>query len=424
MRASTIMGAIGRSLITAGVLTLLFVAYQLWGTGLLTARAQAELEKDFDTLLEEVQSDDLLTLASSEPDADSSTGSSTDSSAGSSGDEPDQPTTGGEADERPTPEPTPAGPTEAQLAARARLAELLYRPAGEVTARLLIPDIDVDERVVSGVGTEDLRKGPGHYRRTALPGMPGNAAIAGHRTTWGAPFNRLDELEPGDEIVVFTVQGEFTYRVIEQPSGKGWFVVTPDRIDVLDQDFEEHPNRLTLTACHPKYTARQRIIVVAELVGEPAEYIARPGTATTVNAGLASESFGSGSAEPTSTPEPTATVTDTPDEPTTVPAGAVEPAPTSTPGAVSGVAGQPSQTTNAGLTRSPETADFGEGLNGDKAGVVPSLFWGAAAAMIWIAAAFWGRRWRKWPAYSFGILPFIPTLFVCFVHIDRVLPSY
>ena len=88
-----------------------------------------------------------------------------------------------------------------------------------------------------------------------MPGQPGNASIAGHRTTWGAPFNRIDELDPGDEITVRTVQGTFVYRVVEQDSGKGHFIVTPDRVDVLDQDFTEHPNRLTLTACHPKFSA-------------------------------------------------------------------------------------------------------------------------------------------------------------------------
>ena len=102
----------------------------------------------------------------------------------------------------------------------------------------------------------DLKKGPGHYPESPLPGQEGNAAIAGHRTTYGAPFNRIDELEPGDEITVQTVQGEFTYVVKEQQ------IVSPDQVEVLE---DKGDNRLTLTACHPKYSARQRIVVVAEL---------------------------------------------------------------------------------------------------------------------------------------------------------------
>ena len=102
----------------------------------------------------------------------------------------------------------------------------------------------------------DLKKGPGHYPETPLPGQEGNAAIAGHRTTYGAPFNRIDELEPGDEIHVETIQGSFTYLVTEQ------LIVSPTQVDVLA---DKGDNRLTLTACHPKYSARQRIVVVAQL---------------------------------------------------------------------------------------------------------------------------------------------------------------
>ena len=101
--------------------------------------------------------------------------------------------------------------------------------------------------MVEGVSLPDLKKGPGHYPETPLPGQEGNAAIAGHRTTYGAPFNRLDELEPGDEVTVTTVQGEFTYEVTETQ------IVSPTQVDVLD---DKGDNRLTLSACHPKYSAR------------------------------------------------------------------------------------------------------------------------------------------------------------------------
>ncbi|HET6952934.1 MAG TPA: class E sortase, partial [Acidimicrobiales bacterium] len=132
---------------------------------------------------------------------------------------------------------------------------------GEAVAQIRIPAIGVDKIVVEGVEVSDLKKGPGHYADSPLPGQPGNAAIAGHRTTYGAPFNRIDELKPGDEILVTTVQGSFRYEMREQ------LIVAPDQVEVLG-DFGD--DRLTLTACHPKYSARQRIVVVAALVGPAA----------------------------------------------------------------------------------------------------------------------------------------------------------
>ncbi len=157
------------------------------------------------------------------------------------------------------------------------LAEI-YPESGEAFARVIIPAINVDQISVEGVSVEDLRKGPGHYRTTPNPGQAGNASIAGHRTTYGAPFHRVDELNPGDSIFVTTAQGVFEYKVIgydgEKEGGNlGYFIVDPSRTDVLN-DLPGR-NTLTLTACHPKYSARQRIIVRAELVGEPIATIPR-----------------------------------------------------------------------------------------------------------------------------------------------------
>ncbi|MDP1454848.1 class E sortase, partial [Peribacillus frigoritolerans] len=100
----------------------------------------------------------------------------------------------------------------------------------------------------------------------------GNSAIAGHRTTYGAPFNRIDELVPGDEIAITTPQGEFTYVVIPAPgeTDQAWWIVDPSQVEVLA---DAGDNRLTLTACHPKYSAKQRIIVAATLKTEPAQAV-------------------------------------------------------------------------------------------------------------------------------------------------------
>ena len=153
---------------------------------------------------------------------------------------------------------------EAALAAFAAAAPVPPPPPsedGEGVASILIPKIGVDWIVVEGVSVPDLRKGPGHYPGTPMPGQPGNSAIAGHRTTYGQPFHRVDELSPGDEIYVTTLQGPFKYTVDDV------IIVSPSEVSVIE-DFGD--NRLTLTACHPKYSARQRIIVQATLVTEAA----------------------------------------------------------------------------------------------------------------------------------------------------------
>ena len=224
---SRVLGWLGRSMVVAGLFILGFVAFQLWGTGLQTSRSQ-------DQLAAEISAD----LDTGAPDAG----------------------TGDEATTDPA--------LLAKDLAAAAVVPAVATPApsrGQPVGIIQIPKIDVARVVVQGVSKSDLKKGPGHYGGTALPGQPGNVAIAGHRTTYGAPFNRIDELVPGDEIVTTTPQGRFTYKVRAAPdgSGRGWFTVKPSGVLVLAPT---QTNQLTLTACHPKYSARQRIIVVADLV--------------------------------------------------------------------------------------------------------------------------------------------------------------
>ncbi|HLT15572.1 MAG TPA: class E sortase [Acidimicrobiales bacterium] len=224
MRLARVLGAIGRTCITAGVLILLFVAYQLWGTGIRESQAQARLEDDFEEILADARDRTPTTTSTTAPGEGAA-----------------------------TTEPETVEPSEPV-------------PEGEPTARIVIPAIGVDKIVVEGVSLADLKKGPGHFPETPLPGQAGNAAIAGHRTTYGAPFHRLDELEAGDEITVETVQGEFRYLVSEQ------LIVSPTEVHVLE---DKGDDRLTLIACHPKYSARQRIVVVAHLAPE-LEALPRP----------------------------------------------------------------------------------------------------------------------------------------------------
>jgi sortase A len=213
----TVTGAIGRVLVTAGLLILLFVAYQLWGTGIYEARAQSDLESQFSRELAGQRSQSATT--------------------------------------------TTAAPT----ATTAPLA-LPSTPAdGDPVGVIKIDKIGVDKVVVEGTSVPDLRKGPGHYAGSPLPGQLGNAAIAGHRTTYGAPFADLDQLARGDTISVRALTGTWVYDVLD-----GYPVaVDPGQTEVLDPTTDPATGQplatLTLTTCEPKYQATERLVVKAQL---------------------------------------------------------------------------------------------------------------------------------------------------------------
>jgi sortase A len=213
------LGATGRVLITGGALLLLFVAYQLWGTGIYEARAQNRLKDEF---REQLQQSRATTTTTTTP-APAIT------------------------------EPAPTVPTTTTAPAA------LAFQSGDSVGIIDIPKIGLSAAFVEGVNVDDLRNGPGHYPGTPLPGQEGNAAIAGHRTTYGAPFGDLDQLARGDEIRVQTVQGTFKYTVDEAP-----YVVDPNDSSPLDA--MTGAAKLTLTTCDPKYSAANRLIVKANLV--------------------------------------------------------------------------------------------------------------------------------------------------------------
>lgn len=310
MRWRRALSFIGRCFITVGLLILLFVAYQLWGTGVYEARQQHALKKSF-----------LAAAAAAKP-----------------------PVTGPG-----TPTTTPPEPET---------------PAGGAIAIIKIPRIGLDRAVVEGVGIEDLRKGPGHYPKTALPGQPGNAAIAGHRTTYGAPFNRLDELSPGDPIEVTTLQATFVYRMAEAR------VVSPTQVDVLRPSSDPV---LTLTTCNPKYSARQRLVVIARL--ESTVPTAPPTTPTTT--------------------------------PTTAPA-------TSTS------LGSTTTTRSHGVDIGPLA---GAGLSGERPTTVVTGLWGLAAAIVGGLWWFAFRRRRRFTTWIAGLVPFLAVLFFFYANLERVLPG-
>jgi sortase A len=202
---------------SVGLLLVAFSAFQLYGTSAVAQRSQQELRDEFHSREQIDES-----VVSSPPVAVTS---------GAENAVPAAPVA------HPTSKIVKAGP-------------------GHALAELTIPRIGLDVVVVEGTSAADLRRGPGHYRGSSLPGQNGNAAIAGHRTTYGAPFSDLDKLVVGDAINVTTPAGAFVYKVI------GAEVVSPDVVSVLD---DHGDSRLTLTTCHPRNSAKQRLVVSAPL---------------------------------------------------------------------------------------------------------------------------------------------------------------
>jgi len=207
-------------MIWAGGLILAFLVYQLWGTGLIADRAQADaattLESYFEGAVERLVDEGLAVP----PDL------------GESSADPAVPVL--------YEEPAPA--------------------LGTPFARIEIPAANVDHIMFEGVTRDVLKNGPGHMEWTPLPGQMGNSVLSGHRTTYGAPFHDLDLVDIGDEIIVQSATGAHVFEVREI------LIVAPDAIEVTD-------NRLgawiTLTTCHPKRSAAQRLVIHAELVAGP-----------------------------------------------------------------------------------------------------------------------------------------------------------
>jgi sortase A len=212
-----VLRVLGKLMISVGMGILLFVVWTLWGTGLLAQRDQTRLAAEFERL-------------------------------------PPLPVSAKR-------EGRPSGPPEG------------FRPAaGEPVFRLRIPAIGLDHIVVEGVAEEQLELGPGHYPSCrkgferplcteageVWPGERGRVIVSGHRTTYGAPFWALDQLERGDAIETQTKWGAFTYRV----SGKE--IVPPDSRDIANPRGTKG-YEIVFTTCNPRFSAAERLIVYAEM---------------------------------------------------------------------------------------------------------------------------------------------------------------
>lgn len=157
---------------------------------------------------------------------------------------------------------------------------------GVALTKLAIPALGVETLVVEGTTPSALRAGAGHYAETPLPGQVGNVAIAGHRTTYGRPFNRLDELSVGDTIWLATPVGDHEYRIVGEPASpdckptsNAACITNPSDWTVVTEPEDPGASILTLTTCHPKGSAAERLIVRAELVESHPEGTYDGGTA-------------------------------------------------------------------------------------------------------------------------------------------------
>ncbi len=206
----TALRGVGQTLITVGLVLLLFCVYQLWITNLVTAREQTQLTEQL---------------------------------------------------ERRWAQPPAA---VAEPATRPVSVEL-----GSGIAVLRVPRLGSDWNaeppvVVEGTAVDDLKRGPGRLVDSAQPGELGNLVLSGHRTTYGAPFADLDLLQPGDAVVVETRDTWYTYRIT------GTEIVAPTAVEVTlpvpgQPGVAPTASVLTLTTCHPRYSARQRMIVSGDL---------------------------------------------------------------------------------------------------------------------------------------------------------------
>jgi sortase A len=422
------VSGIGKTLIATGLLMFGFVAYQLWGTGLETARAQRALEGQFEALLAETPAPPTTTPPTTPP-----------------------PTTAPVEEDPPQTVPEPVTEPDAEPQRSAVPVADQNLPVfsegfaeGDPIARIEIPAIGVNEIVVAGVGKSDLKKGPGHYPETPIPGQLGNAAIAGHRTTYGQPFFDVDELVDGDEIVVTTTAGRFVYRVT------GLQIVTPADYQVIATT-DPTAATITLTSCHPKWTARERIIVSGELDTEASDPVGEalinygrpldgavdtdPGPGPELDSDSDSDSdtdtdtdtdtgTGTGSEDEDTPPstEQSGTATDTGTDPDPADGAETGPGSPTDPDlggdGVTGSADLENDQLNAGIADA-----FAEGWFSDPGANSQVALWGVLLAAIGILSYLVSRRFRRdWVGAMVGVIPFMVTLYFFFQNVNRLLP--
>jgi len=371
------IGLLGRGLVLAGLAMLGFVVYQLWGTGLQTAAAQRDLDARFSALIAETPAVPIADTPSTTAVAPTTTVAT-----------PASTTT---VVENSTTTTTAIAPTVWPADAGIEI--------GDPIARIEMPALGTDHIVVAGVGVDELQQGPGHFPDTPLPGQFGNAAIAGHRTTYGQPFHDVDRLAEGDDIVITTPAGRFVYLVT------GIRIVEPTDYYVVATD-DPTTAVLTLTSCHPKWSAAQRIIVSATL--DPT----RSDTPTSPT-GYAAEPEAPPAALPAADVSTTVAAIDTESD-TTAASGSAAPTPTTV-----------TPTTTVVVPEQPLASDaaFSRGWFHDPDAIGSVAIWATVLIAIALVASRLNRRFRTLAAGTLpALIPFAFALYRFYAEVNRLLP--
>ncbi|MDP4691831.1 MAG: sortase [Ilumatobacteraceae bacterium] len=314
LKTSHVVGFIGKAFITTGLLLLGLVVYQLWGTGIETRRTQSALRQEFNRII---------------------------------------------------------ATTQPAIATTASAGTSAFLPVTDALALIEIPSINISKIIVEGITTKDLRRGPGHFPKTPLPGELGNSAIAGHRTSYDAPFGNLNTIALDDPIIITTPKGKFEYIVKEVS------IVAPDETSVLKNT--PRVATLTLVTCHPRFSTSQRLIVRAEL------------SATSLPAA------------PTSTTTP--------------------PTPTTTP--------QVAQAVTPEVLPQADIDDLG-GWFSDSGAIFPPLMFGAILIALarsrkllhsGISRRITSRITASITTYALLSIPFLVTLYYFYRHVNLLLPA-
>lgn len=370
---------IGHTLIVIGLLMFGFVAYQLWGTGLETARYQNQLENEFEGLIARHSTTTTSTTTTPPP-----TTKPTRPGAG----QPPRTTVATTAP--PAAPPTTAAPDD--------LAPL---ELGSAVGKIEIPKIGLDFWVVAGVEYDDLKRGIGHYPETPLPGERGNSALAGHRTTWGNPFYHIDEVEAGDEIIITTLDGRFVYRATGQQ------IVSPSDTWVIATT-QPKKATLTLTSCNPRFSSSQRIVISAELDRTGDDPIAEP-----------VRDYAPAVIEETSS------TTLPGDTPSSTPRGNDGRGDDVNGGGRDGDQDRPGGNAPGQVRLSNQSTNaFESSWFSDKAAFVDVALWTLVVSLI--AALGYLVGWylkRDWVGFAVAALPFIVTLYFFYQNVNRLLPA-
>lgn len=353
-----VVGGVGKVLIVTGLLMFAFVAYQLWGTGIHTAQAQNRLERQFREL-----ADDTVPTVS----ATTTTSTTTTTIVGTT-------VPGGTTTDPSTTDP---GTTTSTI----ETAPFQY-PVPVIGAPLVkidIPRIDVHFTVIEGVGVKQLKDGPGHFPESVLPGQLGNAAFAGHRTTYGHPFYDVDKLQPGDEISFTYPRGErFVYLVTSTE------IVRAGDYDKVVPTVDPSIATVALSSCHPIGTANKRIIIHGRLQLETSPPIIAPLPTTTTSTVPST----GGTTAPGVT-DPTATL---PDE-------VIDP--------------------DDGVSEDA----FAQGWFADSGAWLHVVAWGVLLGLAFYGAYRLAKGTRRiWLGTVVGIAPIVVLLYFWFENVSRLLP--